>query len=312
MFLNYEQEVDLYLNLSSKGEIPLKFSYIEQGAQNWNKYMEKSIGQADSTYKIEHKLLQTRYLEYFTKIYKGKTIDLLDIGCGEGTPALNLISKLLAQDIKVKYLPIDISKQLLQTASDKIRTNYPDIEIEEIEIDFEDVNLSKKTSLSEQVRLWCFFGNTLGNFSDPQRILRNFSMAMAEDDYLIIGNGIFNNVHKSQWINYYYDKGCEKLASFVPNIYGLDNKISTYEVEWNDQFKQIEMSLVLNQNTSINIAEKNINLKNGEKILIARSAKHRDSDLFQMYSQAGFRVDTFVTNQERTYSLSLLQTNRGR
>ncbi|MEM1312193.1 MAG: class I SAM-dependent methyltransferase, partial [Patescibacteria group bacterium] len=121
---NYKEQVELVNLLSTKKVIPLKYSYFGEGADMWNQSYENSLNQ--STYPVvknTEELLAISYSTILKKISKFKSINIVDVGPGNGFPLKTLITRLLIDGVTIKnYVAVDISNRMLDIVEKNVRS----------------------------------------------------------------------------------------------------------------------------------------------------------------------------------------------
>jgi len=235
----------------------------------------------------------------------------LDIGCGNGLPACPIIEELRSRNIKVTYVPMDISSEMLDLAVKTISKKFEGIESKPIEIDFElgqfsDVMYDIKQSGS--VNLMIFLGSTLGNHSDLTRVLSNFRDSMTSKDYLIVGVELTNLTKVSKIIPHYEGDNVKNLVTHTLKYLKVDH----YEVEasWNEKYSQIEMRAKITNPTEVQISNERFTLEKDESILLARSIKFTEYAVTKLFSDVGFRTELLTTSEDRGYILTMVQPTR--
>lgn len=306
------QEFELITALKGRGEVPLKFAYLGDGAENWNKIARsRSSGSGINT--VEGRLLQKK-ISSFTSVYAGKKkVNVVDIGCGDGVPAFPVIEELRRSGAAVCYVPVDISRELLDGASATVKKKFKGISCHPVQLDFEQGNFSdviyelKKDGSSN---LLLFLGSTLGNHSDKQRVLTNFRDSMTADDYLLIGVELTNLSKVSKILPHYKGPLPENFVYFVPEKIGMNRKNSVYDVSWNTNLNQVEMKMILKKDQVFHIGKEKVNFEKDEGILLAVSGKFTEWTITKLLSDVGFRTELLTSTEDRGYILSLIQPTR--
>ena len=131
--LTIDQEAELVTALQGRGEIPVKFAYIGEGAQLWNaiSHTEEAI------YSVEAQLIQQKIDLCLASLDTRNGVNVIDIGCGNGEPAVPIIQKLLEKNVACTYVPLDISEEMLDLAAATIKKQFPAVECNPIHLDFE-------------------------------------------------------------------------------------------------------------------------------------------------------------------------------
>ena len=206
MIFTERQQYELLASISARGEIPVKFVYLDEGAARWDAIYKQWSEQKGVTDE-EMSLLLTHIDSFIGAFDNPKGLNLIDLGCGNGVPAARIIRKLQDKDLKVNYIAVDISKDVLELASANLLKEFPKLPITRLHIDFEKdslinelLNVKQKTSYPN---LLINLGNTLGNYVNVSAVLTNFLESMTLDDYLLVGNGLANDYNPQKMIDTY-------------------------------------------------------------------------------------------------------------
>ncbi len=307
-----KQEFELITAIKGRGEIPLKFAYLGEGAKNWD-VIAKQRSNKGGINTIEAILLKKK-IKIFLDSYKdNKKINVIDIGCGNGIPVFPILEELNRQKIKFRYVPIDISKELLDLATKNVQSEFKGIECKQFQLDFEFGNFSdiiyelKKDNYSN---LLLFLGSTLGNHSDGNRVLTNFRDSMTSDDYLIIGVELTNISRINKILPQYSEKINGDFLYYIPEIIGINRKDTIYDVSWNEKKNQVEVRMILKKDVYVKIGLEKFKLEKDEQILLGRSIKFTEWTITKSLSDVGFRTELLTTTEDRGYILSMVQPTR--
>lgn len=118
--LNKDQIFDVITHLETHNEIPLKYSYFEEGAGFWDKYSQKLATEEMPNIlnqTVELLEINTDYLLYLVNTYD--KINVIDIGPGNGQPVKGFLENLLKKNKLNRYIALDISQSML----DKLEQN---------------------------------------------------------------------------------------------------------------------------------------------------------------------------------------------
>lgn len=306
-----KQEFELLTAIKGRGEIPLKFAYLGEGAYNWVAIAQERAKKGGINL-IERKLLSSR-TEDFLRNYAGvNQVNVIDIGCGDGTPAYPILEKLNEKKIKFNYVPVDISEEMLNLAEKKVKKDFK-VDSNKILLDLDSGQFSDKIySLRKEgtANLLLFLGSTLGNFSDMNRVLSNILESMSSEDYLILGMEMTNLVKAEQLVPHYTADIVLNFLKFIPNKIGFNNSNSEMVVNWNANENRIEVKLKLKKDVLVKVGSESFTLKKDELILLARSAKFTEWTFTKLLSDAGFRTELLTTSEDRGYTLSMIQPTR--
>jgi uncharacterized SAM-dependent methyltransferase len=229
--------------------------------------------------------------------------NLIDLGCGDGQKASLFIHK-LAQHMKIRYCPIDISAYMVSKAAKTIRSTKVG-EVLEFNWNISDFeNLNNITPLFRETNFETHFmmllGNTLGNF-DREDILHGIKTSMNKDDILLIGNGLTNET-KQLWTNEYKDNIINNWLIQIPQQLGLSKNDIEYDVRFINS--RIEELYILQKDKTIKHLGRTLNFKKGDVIITAISYKYSKNKFEKILRKFFSNVNIYV-NTDQTYALAL-------
>ncbi|MFI5260280.1 MAG: L-histidine N(alpha)-methyltransferase [Candidatus Paceibacteria bacterium] len=312
MLFTKRQESELITAIKGRGEIPLKFVYLGEGAHNWDAIAGERT-ETGGINSMESALLTNKAAD-FVGVFKGiSKINVIDIGCGNGYPGVPIFNELHKRGIAFRYVPVDISAELLDLAEKNVQKMFPDIEIRKFQLDFELGNFSDMTydlKSDGSSNLLLFLGSTLGNFSDRNRVLTNFRDSMSSDDYLINGVELTNFAKINKILSHYQVDAVKDFLYFIPKQIGINPEDTDFNVVWNDRESQVEIRIIFKKDAFINIGKENFKLEEGESLFVARSIKFTEWSIMKLFSDVGYRNELLTTNADRTFMLSMVQPTR--
>lgn len=305
--LNYfesnKQISEFVTALRGRSEIPLKFEYLQDGANRWNKLVHSK------DYGIG--LEEAKIIKTYVKDIWGETserVNLLDVGCGTGEKALLFLEKVKKK--KKKYVALDISRSMLELTKNNILKKEPNLNTEFHNIDFEEGNFANITeSLREKNysnNLLLFLGNTLGNVSDKSRVLSNIRESMTLKDYLLIGIELFDVKRIQDILSHYKGNTLWKNNIMTAlEYFGLTKKDGSITVKFNKDKSQVEARFVIKKSKTIKYGSKSINLIKGNKILLMVSYKATPKTMQILLAETGFVIKRLFLNKREDYALFL-------
>jgi len=125
-------------------------------------------------------------LQYFSN--EEEIFDLIEFGAGDGYKTKILLNQFVKNNVNFNYIPIDISKSVLNGLTKDLNNTLPGLEIKPICDDYfhalEELN---KVDFNKKVIL--FLGSNIGNFSGDNAIpfLKHLGADMNKKDQLFIG-----------------------------------------------------------------------------------------------------------------------------
>lgn len=238
-----------------------------------------------------------------TSEIKNKTINLVDLGCGDGKKAVIFLSY-LGDTTKIRYCPIDISSYMVEKAIEKVsKTDIQEIIKLQWNIsDFE--NLENITPLLRYAfyknNLILLLGNTLGNF-EIHELLFEIRSAMKDGDVLLIGNGL-DNRHPEEIIKAYRQPQIDNWLVKILTLIGLKQD----EVEYGVRFRnsRIEEYYTLKKDVNISFLGRTVHFNKGDQIITALSYKYSKDD-FMSFLKMYFSDVRLFTSKDAAYALAL-------
>lgn len=309
------QELELLSSLETRGVTPLKFAYMGDGYKTWNAIAEKS--RKNHAVHYEEDLLKKEVLPFiFRDLRKdAKAVNIIDFGCGDGVPIVSVLKYAQEQGISMlRYIPVDISQNMLEQAQRTVKVVLHDIEIVPMESDFEKGEILEEVLSFTQNRdvqnYFFLLGNTLGNFENTEKVLANLKLSMFSNDSLTIGNEVSNMVATHKMLEYYNANEVFEHTTNTLRSYGMFCSKDNFNTRWNSEERQVEMSLGIEKEEHITIAGHTIRFEKGEEILLAVSKKFAEEDLVAIFSRVGFRLDLFTTNSKKDNSITSVTPTR--
>lgn len=312
MVLSERQEFELLAAISARGEIPVKFSYLGEGATLWDAVYKDASHSTEVT-SAEEALMMTHIKSFMNAFGDARHINLIDLGCGNGLPAIGILNKLHEDAISVNYIAVDLSQSMIALASRNIRSRFPDVAITELQLDFESDSLA--SSLLDIKRrlglpnLLINLGNTLGNYVNVSSVLTNLLQSMTLEDYLIIGNGLVHDQNAHKILKAYVDSETERVTAPARAL-GLFVDEDDYRVLWNPTERRVEARIKLSGDRTLALAGQSVIMESGDEVLVFQSRKYTEASLATLLSEVGFRTELLTTNRNRGYALAMIQPTR--
>jgi uncharacterized SAM-dependent methyltransferase len=316
MDLTKRQEYELLASISARGEIPDKFTYLNGGEKFWDEDYKRRIKKGGMAY-IELELLK-HHIKSFVNVFSTSSgINLIDLGCGNGKPAIPIIKELRERNRNVNYVAVDISSAMIDLAVRNLVKEFPDLAVQKLIVDFEKDSLAELLLNIKQENnypsLLLNLGNTLGNYVNTSAVLTNFLESMTLFDYLLIGNGLAND-HNTQKILEAYDKHYDprliKSVTLPAKLLGIYNENDSFNWTWNSTKNRVEGRIKLSSDKSITLAGQEVTLETGEELLVMRSNKYSEASLTKLLSDVGFRTELLTTTKNRDEILAMVQPTR--
>lgn len=299
-FLTDIQEAELITALVGRREIPLKFEYFGEGADRYTSFTHpKEVGgESELDILIDHE-------RKITDILGSKSLNLLDLGCGDGKKAAFFINH-IDQKLSV-YSGIDLSLRMLEIATNNMELAHPNLPKETFQEDFEQGNIANVTYYLhrryQNNNLILFLGNTIGNISDAHRVLINLRESMTDEDFLMVGLAYYNQ--KNIPLDAYSIPPVIDWLWTVPDKIGIKRSDAKIYVSYNKFRRQLEFQLEFLKDWAKTFGTNYLRFPNGQRIRLAISRRFTKDDIFELFANAGFKIESLLIDKERNNALVL-------
>ncbi|MCA1664271.1 MAG: L-histidine N(alpha)-methyltransferase, partial [Myxococcales bacterium] len=174
---------------------------------------------------------------------------LVELGSGSAKKTRTLIEAALWQRGALRYVPIDISRSMLETSSRALLADYAAVEITAIAAEYRAGLRWLRRMRDPKLVLW--LGSNVGNFSrtEAARFLRGVRATMSPSDRLLMGV----DLRKSRaLVEAAYDDAAGVTARFSLNLLGRINRELggqfaldrfAHRSRWNERLGRIEIAL---------------------------------------------------------------------
>lgn len=250
----------------------------------------------------EFDILQ-EHKEEIATLFSGTTdnFNLIELGAGDGKKTKILLEYLSENDIPFKYLPIDISQNVLDQLEQSVHLNLPKVPIEPLQGTYFEA-LKTVDSNPDTRKVILFLGSNIGNLLHDQAIdfLRNIQQLMQPNDLIFMG---FDQKKNPQTILDAYNDKTGITEAFNKNIltrindelaanFNLDNFLH-WEV-YDPETGTAKSYLVANKDQVVTIEALGItvNFAAWETIHTEISQKYDDNVVNWLATKAGLDVVT--------------------
>jgi len=302
---NRDQIIDITSTLEFNSEIPIKYTYLNGGADLWNNFIQDNLKNYPHYIERSTALIKsnTPYLVYLLSSYE--KINIIDLGPGEGTPVLQVIPEFLKAGTKVTYTAADISQRMIEIVNSKVKKEFPQIDFDPLEIDFENESLQsylfKKGLEANSCNLIMYLGGNIGVYPDKVEHLGNIQKAMGQNDYLVVDNAIDEVTSRTSFKSF-DNQNFLRQFTWLAGELGLSSDMYEREFYYNAETNFRSFDIKLNKDVDIAVdidgSQKIIKFKEGEKINVWRHSSWKSEQFMNDFYTAGFNVFHFSINQE--------------
>ncbi|HWZ65558.1 MAG TPA: L-histidine N(alpha)-methyltransferase [Patescibacteria group bacterium] len=311
-----EQILDLISNITVHREVPLQFTYFDEGAHHWDRYARWMLNEkTPNTLRDTIELLESN-IDSIDRLLQGrKHINVIDLGVGNALPIKDLLAHLLKRGTLNRYIAIDISKEMLSIAEQNIKEWFGGAVrfegyIRDITSDrFKDLLSDDYLSQDEPLNLVALFGGTLPNFHSPGDVLRTIYNSMEPGDLFI--HALKLDTPDTRRI---FDLSEEKTPlntqfRLLPDLLNIDE--SWYDVEQffdeQDQARTIRIRLKIELSIRFDFGDKKrmVNFKKGDTITLWRYGHFSATNIISLLAANGFPLLQSSQTSDHTFLLTV-------
>jgi len=306
---SFDEEVRSGLSADSRA-LPCRFFYDEPGSKIF-----EEICQLDEYYltRAERSILAERASEIVDQV--AADVALVELGSGNAEKSRLLIEVLLERQKSLRFLPIDISRSVLEAGSQALLVDHPGLEIHAICGEYEaGLHELKRQPGGAQLILW--LGSSIGNLHKPQaaKFLARVREEMAPGDGLLVGIDLRK---EREVLESAYDDIHGVTARFNKNLLGrinrelgghFDVRQFGFHARYDQASGAVASSLVslCDQEVPIDALGVAYVFKENEEIHTENSYKYSFEEIDQLASDSGMECRKRWLDADGHYSLNLL------
>jgi len=114
--------------------------------------------------------------------------NLIEFGAGDGTKTKVLLDYFLSQDTQFRYMPIDISANVLEILAADLHKQFPNLDVKTLNDDYFEA-LHSLNLMNHTQKVVLFLGANIGNFSreEAKKFMQHLAEEMSPNDLLLTG-----------------------------------------------------------------------------------------------------------------------------
>ncbi|MGZ3425298.1 MAG: L-histidine N(alpha)-methyltransferase [Polyangia bacterium] len=239
---------------------------------------------------------------------------LVELGSGSAKKTRTLIEAALERRSPLRYVPIDISRSMLEESSRALLDAYPAVEITAIAAEYRAGLRWLRRQRESKLVLW--LGSNVGNFSrtDAARFLRSVRATLSPSDRLLMGV----DLRKSRAVlEAAYDDAAGVTARFSLNVLARINRELggrfdldgfAHRSRWNERLGRIEIEIesLVAQVVRIGALRLDVPFRAGEKIYTESSYKYSTGEIEKLARRSGLVVERRWLDGDERFSVNLL------
>jgi len=249
--------------------------------------------------------LISKKMQEIVDMVNNEPINLVDLGCGDGTRAIRFIKE-LSKKIKLRYCPVDISAYMVNKAVKNINVVEGVKEVVEFHWNISDfdnteniLNILRNGEYKKNFIL--FLGGTLGN-TEFHDLMYQIHIGMKPGDIILIGNFLWTKEHEDELIKSGVQKEHSDWLVKVPLQLGLKEE----DMSVNRRIKnhRSEIYFTLNKDHLIEFGGKEVRFFRGDQIIVLVGYLY-SKEIFKGFLNLYFDYIQMEVSPDETYALAL-------
>ena len=243
--------------------------------------------------------------------------ELVELGSGSASKTRALLDAMLDGAGTISYAPFDVSKSAVTGSAERLREEYPALEISGFVGDFDHSleRLLDRPRTNGSGRLVIFLGGTIGNFTPKRRreFLQRLRSGLERGDYLLVGVDL---VKDPRVLEAAYDDAAGVTARFNKNLLNVlnyklggefDPERFSHRATYNPEESRVEMWLDSEVAQEVPVAALDIKVpfQAGEGMRTEISTKFTRESLSTTFHKAGLNMLGLYTDDEDLFGLAL-------
>ena len=234
---------------------------------------------------------------------------LVELGSGRARNTRFLLDTLELE----RFVPFDVSEQVLQMSADEIAEAYPDLSVEPIVGNFEHDLAALRT---EGPRLIALLGSTIGNLYPQQRaeLLGSLARELREDDTLLLGLDLVKDVARLEAA--YHDR-TGVTEAFVRNaLTAVGRELGAtfeqaqfvYEPRWDPEHERMDIALGALEAHVVAVPELKLDIafEKDERLRVEISSKFSRNAFEAELERAALTVRSWWTDRRGDFAVVLV------
>ncbi|HEY2650437.1 MAG TPA: L-histidine N(alpha)-methyltransferase [Solirubrobacteraceae bacterium] len=289
-------------------ELPPKHFYDAHGSELFERICELPEYYPTRT----ERLILERHAQEIVELTGAS--ELVELGSGSAEKARILLDAMAESDTLRRYVPLDVSQQILQQSAEELVAEYDGLQVDGVIGDFER-HLGELPDAESGPRIVALLGGTIGNFppGTRRRLLREIARLLGPRDRLLLGTDL---VKDPAVLEAAYDDPQGITAEFNRNVLRVINRELDADF-WPEAFDHIaffdrqhewiELRLRARRPQSVLVAGLGLRVEfaAGEELRTEISAKFTRRRVESDFRAAGMVLKRWFTDPDELFAVSL-------
>lgn len=319
---DHKQILDIISNLTIHKETPLQYTYVDGGAVDWDKYSERLLKEQNSNIlNSTLAILNDTAATFDVLLESYEKVNVVDIGPGNGLPIRSTLERLSREGRLNRYIPIDISTDMLKILDGNIHKwfgNTINYEPHVKDISHERFNdilagdvIDKKTA-----NIVFLLGGTLANFRSPSQVLQVINDSMGLND-LFVYSGYLDTPQTRRYFDYYTsnERKVPVQDGIILDFLNIDESLYDVEQLFDKQRRARTIRIIPRIDLEIKFKLENgtkaVELVKNEPILIWRHWHKTTTEIISILDENGFDLMQATKSKDNQYLVAVTKIKAG-
>jgi L-histidine N-alpha-methyltransferase len=306
---SFAEEVQAGLGADPK-TLPYRFLYDEEGSR-----LFEAICEVPEYYltRAEREILAQRSDEIAARVAGGAS--LVELGSGNASKTRLLIEAFLRRSGGLRYVPVDISRSVLEASSHALLDAYPELEVVAVAGEY-GAGLRHLRREITGPKLVAWLGSNIGNLGRDEAagFVRAVRETLAPEDRILVGIDLRK---PARVLEPAYDDAQGVTARFSLNLLQrinaelggkFDPEAFAHRAVYEEEEGRVKIDLVSRKRQKVSIAYLDLEVRfaAGEPIHTESSYKYSPGEIDALAGSCGLRLDARWLDAGRRFSLNLL------
>ena len=290
--------------------LPCRFFYDAEGSR----LFDEICSQPEYYVTRAEREILARYAADIAAMQQGD-LELVELGSGTAEKTEVLLRALSERDSDLRYVPVDICREVLVESADRLLARFDDLSILAVEGEYEP-SLRALAEHAQGNKLVLWLGSNVGNFdrSSAAAFLRDLASKLSPSDRLLLGVDLRKD---KAVLEAAYDDAAGVTARFNKNLLTrINNELNgdfdpsrfAHRAIYDEDEGRVDLYLESLEDQGARIADLGlkVELQRGERIHTESSHKYSPQEIAELARAGGFGVLGRWTDSEQRFSLNLL------
>lgn len=246
---------------------------------------------------------------------KDQEYEIIELGAGDGSKTIHLLSALLEREYSIEYIPIDISIDALKGLEKSLSTQLPDLSIKAQHGEYFSVLNQLKNNKLPKIIL--FLGSNLGNLTDEQstEFIYALGCELQTNNKILLG---LDMIKSREIVLPAYNDAKGITAEFNYNLlrrmnreldadFVIDQFIHAPDYIESEGIAKSFLKSLVDQKVTIGRLNKIFYFNKGELLQTEMSRKYNDEVIGNILNKTDFKITDKIVDSKNLYANYIIE-----